>query len=126
MEKFLEIKIKELLKGDQLNFENIVPVTYDLCKVIKKKKSSILERALVDLIYDACVQNILGKYKVGSSLSEYMSDSEDEAGPVKIKKHFDVKVELLDVDLALLDYTAQIITSIVKKFYENKKRCLCF
>lgn len=126
MEKFLEIKIKELLKGDQLNFENIVPVTYDLCKVIKKKKSGILEITLVHLICDTCVQNILGKYKVGSSLLEYMSDSEDEAAPVKIKKHFDAKVELLDVDIALLDYTNQIITSIVKKFYENKKRCLCF
>jgi len=80
----------------------------------------------VDLICDTCVQNILGNYKVRSSLLEYMSDSEDEAGPVKIKRHFDAKVELLDVDIALLDYTNQIITSIVKKFYENKKRCLCF
>jgi len=126
MEKFLEIKIKEFLKGDQLNFENIVPVTEDLCKVVKKKQPSILKRKLLDLLIDTCVQNILSKYKTISNSMESMPDSEDEADPVKIKENFDTKVKLLDVDIALLDYADQIITGVVKKFYGTKKICLCF
>jgi len=126
MEQFLQIKIKELLNGEQLNFENIVPITLDLCVVIKKKQRNIPEKKLLDLLNDTCVQNILSKYKTISSSLEILSDSEDEGETVKIKEHFDSKVKLLEVDIALLDYSDQIITGVVKKSYKTKKRCLCF
>lgn len=126
MEKFLEIKIKEILNGDQLNFENIAPITHDLCKVVNKKQRNIPEKRLLDLLIDTCVQNILSKYKTQINSLELMSDSEDEADPVKIKEHFDTKVKLLDVDIALLDYSDQIITGVVKMFYGSRRKCLCF
>ena len=122
MEQFLQIKIKELLNGEQLNFENIVPITLDLCVVIKKKQRNIPEKKLLDLLNDTCVQNILSKYKTISSSLEILSDSEDEGETVKIKEHFDSKVKLLEVDIALLDYSDQIITGVVKKSSKTKKR----
>jgi hypothetical protein len=126
MEQFLQIKIKELLNGEQLNFENIVPITLDLCVVIKKKQRNIPEKKLLDLLIDTCVQNILSKYKTISNSIEILSDSEDEAETVKIKEHFDSKVKLLEIDIALLDYSDQIITGVLKKSSKTKKRCLCF
>jgi hypothetical protein len=117
MEKFLEITIREFLNEENLNFENISPIVYDLCKILKKKKLTLSIKKVEDLISDAVIINILDKYKSQSSSIDLMSESDDET-PAVIKEKFDERLKLLDIDIALLDYSTDIIKGNVKKFYK--------
>lgn len=125
MEKFLEIKIREFLKKEDLNFENISPIVYDLCKILEKKKLTLPIKQVTDLISDAIVLTILNKYKSSTGSIDLMSDSDENETPSVIKEKFDEKLKLLDIDIALLDYSPYVIKGNVEKFYKPYRKWRC-
>lgn len=125
MEKFLEIKIREFLNKEDLNFENISPIVYDLCKILEKKKLTLSIKQVTDLIADAIVLTILNKYKSSTGSIDLMSDSDENETPSVIKEKFDEKLKLLDIDIALLDYSSYVIKGNVEKFYKPSRKWRC-
>jgi len=125
MEKFLEIKIREFLNKEDLDFENISPIVYDLCKILKKKKLTLSIKQVTNLISDAIVLTIINKYKSSIVSIDLMSDSDENETPSVIQEKFDEKLKLLDIDIALLDYSPHVIKGNVEKFYKPYRKWGC-
>ena len=125
MEKLLSIEINRILEGNNLDFENIVLVTKELIKIVKKKKPYCKKNDMINLISDTCITKILNKYKTISGSIDYMSDSDDEVKkPASIKTEFNEKANLIGGDIALLDYSYDVIKGLVHNFYTPKKSFL--
>jgi hypothetical protein len=127
MEKFIEIKIEEILTDNSLNFDNLVEVVNSLMIVIKQKDKKCKNAVIIDLISNACVKHILDKYKCNNlqSFIDELSDSDEENTKINNMQteYIDTKVKMLDVDIALLDNMIPIIEGVVKTFNNPGKCC---
>ena len=65
------------------------------------------------------------KYKSSIVSIDLMSDSDDNETPSVIQEKFDEKLKLLDIDIALLDYSPYVIKGNVEKFYKPYRKWRC-
>jgi hypothetical protein len=128
MEKFLSIKVKEILGNENLKLENMVGVTNKLIIEIKKKNKNISNENMSDLILNTLTKHILDKYckkSLINDIDDIYNDSDDENNVKSdtLQNFVDNKIELIDDDITLFDCIPPIVTGIVDTYYKRKRLC---
>ena len=128
MEKFLSIKLKEILNGENLNLENIVEITDKLVIEIKKKEKRLEHDKISTLILNTLTENMLSKYSKKSliiGIDDIYNDSDEEniTKTHTLQQFVDSKIDMIDEDITLFDCIHPIVTGIVNTYYKRKKYC---